>query len=214
MIIPQQLVQEVNSFVANESLVLRVDKAVPGFLLEAAENVVVLRVELNFVSVQVVKEVVGAKDLSDLHQLVGVALAVEKWLFSENHRGEHGSKTPHVQAIVVLLEIDEQFGALEITRGHANVVLGTRVVELSEAPVDESQLPVLMIDHNVMRLHIAVHNALAVTEVERLEQLVDVVSNIDVVELGVEGSEICVVDILENERRGLTLSRRGWLVKK
>ena len=78
----------------------------------------------------------------------------------------------------------------------------------------EACLLVLMIDHNVMRLHIAVHNALAVTEVERLEQLIDVISNIDVVELGVEGSEVCVVDILENERRRLTLSRRGWLANK
>jgi hypothetical protein len=62
-----------------------------------------------------------------------------------------------------------------------------------------------MIDHNVMRLHIAMHNALAVTEVERLEKFEDVVSHVQVVELGVEGAEIRVVDILEDEGRCFAL---------
>lgn len=66
-------------------------------------------------------------------------------------------------------------------------------------------LPVLMVDHNVMRLHIAVHDALAVAEVERFEQLVDVVADIDVVELWVEAAEVGVVYVFEDERRGFAL---------
>ena len=58
---------------------------------------------------------------------------------------------------------------------------------------------VLMIDHNVMRLHIAVHNALAVAEVEGLEELEDVVPHVDVVEFGVEAPEVGIVDVLEDE---------------
>ena len=42
-----------------------------------------------------------------------------------------------------------------------------------------------MVDHNVMRLHISVHDTLAVTEVERFEEFKDVVSDVDVVELGI-----------------------------
>ena len=60
-------------------------------------------------------------------------------------------------------------------------------------------LSVLMIDHNVMRLHIAVHNALAVAEVEGLEELEDVVPHVDVVEFGVEAPEVGIVDVLEDE---------------
>ena len=56
-----------------------------------------------------------------------------------------------------------------------------------------------MIDHNVMRLDVSVHDAFAVAEVQRLEQLVDVEPNVEVVELGVEAPEIDVVDILEDE---------------
>jgi hypothetical protein len=42
-----------------------------------------------------------------------------------------------------------------------------------------------MIDHNVMRLDVAVHDALAVAVVEGLEEFVDVVSHVEVRELGV-----------------------------
>lgn len=66
-------------------------------------------------------------------------------------------------------------------------------------------LPVLMIDHNVMRLHVTVHNALAMAVVEGLEELVDVVTYVDVVELGIEAAEVGVVHVLEYERRGLAL---------
>ena len=62
-----------------------------------------------------------------------------------------------------------------------------------------------MIDHNVMRLHIAVHDALAVTEIERLEKLKDVEADVEVGELWVEAAEVGVVDVLEDEGRCLTL---------
>lgn len=68
-----------------------------------------------------------------------------------------------------------------------------------------TNLPVLMIDHNVMRLNISMHNTLAVAEVQSLEELKDVEPDIDVIELGVEASEIGIVDVLENEGRRLTL---------
>jgi hypothetical protein len=62
-----------------------------------------------------------------------------------------------------------------------------------------------MIDHNVMRLDISMHNSFAVTEIESFEELKDVESNINVVKLGVEASEIGVVDVLEDERWCLAL---------
>jgi len=63
-----------------------------------------------------------------------------------------------------------------------------------------------MIDHNVMRFYVSVHYSLAMTVVQALEQLIDIVSNIDIVELRVQASEIGVVDILKYERRGLALN--------
>ena len=57
-----------------------------------------------------------------------------------------------------------------------------------------------MIDHNVMRLDITVHDAFAVTVVQSLQQLEDVVPYVVVLELGVETPEVGVVDILEDQR--------------
>lgn len=142
MIVAQQLVKEVDSLIAHEALVLGVDKAVPGLPLEAAEDVVILGVELYLVLVEVIKQLIGAKDLSDLDQLVGVAVATEEGLLAEDHGGEHCAQTPHVETVVVLLEIDEQLGTLEVARGDADVVLGARVVELGQTPVNEPQLRV------------------------------------------------------------------------
>jgi hypothetical protein len=68
-----------------------------------------------------------------------------------------------------------------------------------------SYFSVLMIDHNVMRFHVSVHDAFAVAEVQRLEKLENVETDVEVVEFGIEASEIDVVDVLEDERRGLTL---------
>jgi hypothetical protein len=56
-----------------------------------------------------------------------------------------------------------------------------------------------------MRLDISMHNSFAVAEIESFEELKDVESNINIVKLGVEASEIGVVDVLEDERWCLAL---------
>ena len=66
MVVTQQLVQEVNRLVGHEALVLGVDEVVPGFLLEAAEDVIVLGVQLDLVLVEIVEQLVRAEDLSNL----------------------------------------------------------------------------------------------------------------------------------------------------
>lgn len=85
MIISQKLVQEVNCFITDEALVLSVDKRGPRLAGESGENVIVLRIQLNVVLVQVLEELLGAKNLGNLDQLVGVAVSVEERLLAEDH---------------------------------------------------------------------------------------------------------------------------------
>lgn len=106
MVVFQEFVEKVNGLVTDKSLILRVDKAVPWLLLESSQDIVVLCVELDFIFVQIIKEVVGAENLGNLDELIRVAVAVEEGLLAEDHGCEHGTKTPHVQTVVVLLEIN------------------------------------------------------------------------------------------------------------
>lgn len=140
MVVTQQLVKEVNGLVANEPLIVGIHEAVPGLLLKAAQDIIILCIQLNLVLIQVVKQIISAENLSDLDELIRVRATMEKRFFPEDHGCEHGTQTPHVQAVVVLLEINEQFRTLEVTRGHAHVVLGSRMVKFGQTPVNQAEL--------------------------------------------------------------------------
>ena len=64
--------------------------------------------------------------------------------------------------------------------------------------VGGSYLSLFVINHDVVRLNISVHYSLAVAEIQRLQQLVDVVADIVVLELWVQVAEVGVVDVLEH----------------
>lgn len=70
-----------------------------------------------------------------------------------------------------------------------------------------AHLSFLVVNHDIVRLDITVHDALAVAEVEGLEQLEDVISHIVVLELGIEAAEVGVVDVFEDERGRFALCR-------
>ena len=90
------------------------------------------------------------------------------------HAGKHTPQTPHVQTVIVFLEIDQQLGTLEVPRGDPDVVFRSGVVELGETPIDQSELLLLVIDHDIVGLDVSVHDSLGVAEVERLRRLIAV----------------------------------------
>ena len=47
-------------------------------------------------------------------------------------------------------------------------IILTGVVELGKTPVNEAQLPLLEVDHDIMRLHISLHDTISVTKVQGL----------------------------------------------
>ena len=51
------------------------------------------------------------------------------------------------------------------------------------------------------------HDSTRVTEVERFEELVDVVAHVEIGKLGVENLEVGVVDVFEDDGGGLGLQR-------
>ena len=76
------------------------------------------------------------------------------------------------------------------------------MVELRQTPVDKSQPSIFVIDHDIMRLYVSMHDAHAVTIVESLKELVQVVAYVVVGESLVQLLEVRVVDVFEDEGRG------------
>eukprot|EP00962_Isochrysis_galbana_P046570 scaffold18772_cov112-Isochrysis_galbana.AAC.15 len=95
-----------------------------------------------------------------LVQLVVVVVPVEKGLFSEDHACKHAAERPHVQRVVVVLQVHQQLGPLEVAGRHTNIELTLRMIELRQPPVDQAQLPLLVVDHDVVRFYVAVHDTI------------------------------------------------------
>ncbi len=64
----------------------------------------------------------------------------------------------------------ERLLTLEVPRRDTDVVLLPRVVELCETPVDQAQLPIFVVNHHVVGLHVPVHYAHAVAVIQRLKK--------------------------------------------
>lgn len=62
-----------------------------------------------------------------------------------------------------------------------------------------------MINHDIVGLHISMHNSLAVAEIQSLQKLVDIETNIIVGETRVKRPEIGIVNVFKNQTRRLAL---------
>ena len=195
MIISEHLGEQVECLLGYQMFVLRVDELVPGFLRVLPNHVIVLLLKRYVVLVNVRVELVRAEHLRDLDELVVVVLALEERLLLKDHPREHAPERPNVQRVVVGLQVDQQLRALEVARGNAHVVLLARMVKLGQAPVYQPQLAIRMVDHDVVRLHVSVRDALRVTKVQRLQNLEDVVLDIEIIEVLVQSAEIDIASI-------------------
>lgn len=63
-----------------------------------------------------------------------------------------------------------------------------------------------MVNHDIVGFDISMHDSFAMAKVQGLEQLVDVEANIIIDKTGVQGSEVCVVDVFEYQTGGLGLA--------
>lgn len=207
VVVSQHLAQQVESLVRHQMIVLRIDKFAPRLTWDriGRQQVFVVRVQRQSILVQVRVKFLRAEHLRNLHELVVVVAALEERLSFEYHASEHAAQRPNIERVVVGLQVDKQLGSLEVARGHADIVLLARMVELSQAPVDQAQLAVRVVNHNVVRLHITVHNSFRVTVVERFQDLEHVVADVEIIEALVEFAEISVtcVDKFRDDGRRL-----------
>ena len=200
MVVAKQFGDKVNGVIRDKMLILRTNELVPRLFRVASQNAVKVRIQLEIIRIQVVEELFCAEHFGNLHQLVVVIMAVKERFLSEDHSSKHASQAPHVERIVVLLQVHQQFRSLEVSRSNSDIVLSSRVVKLCESPVNEAQLPLLVVNHDVVWLHVPMHDPVGMTIIESLEELKDVEANVEIGKRRVEDFEVGVVDMLKDER--------------
>ena len=77
------------------------------------------------------------------------------------------------------------------------------MIELSQTPVNKSELAISMINHDVVGLYVAVHDAFWVAVVKSFEDFEHVVSNVVVSETLVQLAEVCITCVYKfSDNRG------------
>ena len=140
MVIAEQFVEEIKGFITDEALIFWSNERVPWLARESRQNLIVLGIQFNVVLIEILKERLGSKNLGNLHQLIRVTVSVEERLLAEDHRGKHSTERPHVQRVVILLEVNKKLWALEVSRRNTDIILGALVVEFGKTPINQTQL--------------------------------------------------------------------------
>ena len=76
---------------------------------------------------------------------------------------------------------DKQLWTLKVSRRHSHIVVFFWQVELPKSPIDNSQFSVFMVDNNILRLDVSVHDAFGVAIMKPFQYFIDV-------ELAIKGS--------------------------
>jgi len=121
----------------------------------------------------------------------------------EYHSSKHAAQTPHVQRIVIISHIYQQFGSFEVSGSDSDIVLFLGVIEFCETPINKSEFPLVVVDHNIMRFDIPMHDASGMAVIEGLEKLHSIISDVEIGQGRKQLFEVSVIDIFENERIGL-----------
>lgn len=132
-------IQKVYSIFIHQTLIFRVYKALPWPSL-IVSHVIEEQGRFHVVHLDVVEQSLCAQYARDFLQQVKVTHSMKERLLPENHRGEHDSDVPHVQATVVVLVIEEKFRGFDEATGYSDTILGAGDVELSQIPAKQPQL--------------------------------------------------------------------------
>jgi hypothetical protein len=135
------------------------------------------------VLVHVFVKIIFAQHAHNSNQLVEIVASLEKGLNFENHTSHGAAERPDVERVVLESIIDQKLRAFVVSASNTHIVLFVWEVEVSEAPVDESQLLRVIVDDNIQRFYISVHNAVLVRKLERFKNFIDVNTHIVITQI-------------------------------
>ena len=95
----------------------------------------------------------------DIDQLIVVVTALEQRVLLEHHIGHSAAQRPDVKAVIVVKVVDQEFRPLVVSGGNPHVVRFFWDKELCKTPIDNSELSLIVVDHDVMRFDVSVNDA-------------------------------------------------------
>jgi len=108
---------------------------------------------------QILFQVFSSHHAHDPCHLIVVIRSLEERVNIEKHTGKGAPKRPNVQRVVIFPVLDEEFWSFVVSAGDADVVLLLGLVEVGEAPVDDSEVALVVVNHDVERLYITMHDS-------------------------------------------------------
>mmetsp|Transcript_12226 Transcript_12226/g.22110 ORF Transcript_12226/g.22110 Transcript_12226/m.22110 type:complete len:371 (+) Transcript_12226:309-1421(+) len=205
VIVPQQLRNKVDRLLRHQMLVFVRNKLLPGFFRMPPQNPIEMGVQFQVIGIQVMEQFLRPKNLGNFDQLIVVIMSVKEGLLPENHPREHTSQTPHIQRVIILLQIHQQLRPLEVPTRNTDVILPPRMVKLGQTPINQPQLPLLVIDHHIVRLDIPMHHPIGMTIIQSLEKLKYVITNIIIRQRRIQYLKVGIIHMFENQTGGLAL---------
>jgi hypothetical protein len=147
-------------------LVLRRYEALEGLRWVPVKLLLKIGIQREIILPHVLQQVVCAEDLSHFDKLIIVVISVKEWILLEDDLSHGASSTPNIKGIMISAVIDKQFGSFVVSRGNSDVVLLVGEIEIGEAPVNDPQFFLLIVEHDILRLDVSVHDTMRVTVVE------------------------------------------------
>lgn len=198
MIVDEDVVQQIVQFDANEVAPTLRGKLVPVPFPTRTDLLQHFGIHVQLVLVDVCIEVVRAQHLRNATQLVDVPVRSEEGNLVEHESGDHASKRPDVNGIVVVLGVRrtthpyvivrQELRTLVVTRANTHVelllsksrdcLIRTWIVEVRQTPVNNVRVVRVDVNQNVLRLQVAMHDPVAVRVVETHQYLVHVIAEL------------------------------------
>lgn len=107
---------------------------------------------------------------------------------------------------MVVLVPNQQLRTLVVAGADPDVVVLFRQIKLPKSPIDDAQLPLGVVDHDILRFDVTMHDTQRVTVVQPLENLIKVVATVHICELRKQSSIIHGLDMLKHQAADILVS--------
>lgn len=140
-------------------------------------------------------------ELSNFDELVIIVISLKHWIFLKYHVAHCASQWPDIQRVIVVKIIDQQLRPFIVSRSDSYIVRFFWYIVFGESPVNDSQLSKFMVNHDIMRFDVSMHDAHWVTIIKSFQYLVNVESAVKVSKCLIQISMVETINSFKDKGR-------------